>query len=118
MHCRICTLENTNDVAFSIAVTMCVPEKYAMECKKMMEDSRTHNFPIICISGQDRYDCIERVGRKEADIVAVDPEDMYLAAKSKEAEQAKYSVVEQVISDRSECLFLIIRAKEWTTKLN
>lgn len=78
------------------AVTMCIPEKYSKECAKMMEDSRDKGFPIVCISGRDRYDCIERVGRKEADIVAVDPEDMYLAAKNKLAEKAGYNVVEQV----------------------
>lgn len=76
--------------------TMCIPEKYAKECAKMMEDSTSKGFPISCISGRDRYDCIERVGKKEADIVAVDPEDMYLAAKNKLAEKAGYSVVEQV----------------------
>lgn len=78
-------------------VTMCIPEKYSKECVKMMEESASKGFPISCISGRDRYDCIERVGRKEADIVAVDPEDMYLAAKNKLAEKAGYSIVEQVI---------------------
>lgn len=77
---------------------MCIPEKYSKECEKMMEDSASHGHPIACISGRDRYDCIERVGRKEADIVAVDPEDMYLAAKNKLAETAGYKVIEQVIS--------------------
>lgn len=79
------------------AVTMCVPEQYSKECAKMMQDSANKGFPIICISGRDRYDCIERVGNKEADIVAVDPEDMYLAAKNKLAATAGYSIVEQVI---------------------
>jgi len=78
-------------------VTMCIPEIYSKECVKMMEESASKGFPISCISGRDRYDCIERVGKKEADIVAVDPEDMYLAAKNKLAETAGYSVVEQVI---------------------
>lgn len=63
----------------------------------MMDDSASHGYPIACISGRDRYDCIERVGKKEADIVAVDPEDMYLAAKNKLAEKAGYNVIEQVI---------------------
>lgn len=81
---------------------MCIPETYSKECAKMMEDSAGKGFPIACISGRDRYECIERVGRKEADIVAVDPEDMYLAAKNKLAEKAGYNVVEQVTlgSDR------------------
>ncbi|KAL0119319.1 hypothetical protein PUN28_009710 [Cardiocondyla obscurior] len=75
---------------------MCIPEKYAKECEEMMKDSANKSFPIACISGRDRYDCIERVGKKEADIVAVDPEDMYLAAKNKLAEKAGYSIVEQI----------------------
>lgn len=76
--------------------TMCVPEIYWKDCLEMMEDSMSKNMPITCISGRDRFDCIEKVGRKEADIVAVDPEDMYLAAKSELANQAEFSVVEQV----------------------
>lgn len=76
---------------------MCIPEKYAKECAQMKKDSADKDFPISCISGRDRYDCIERVGRKEADIVAVDPEDMYLAAKNKLAEKAGYNIIEQVI---------------------
>jgi hypothetical protein len=74
---------------------MCIPERYSKECAKMMEDSADKGFPIACISGRDRYECIERVGKKEADIVAVDPEDMYLAAKNQLAEKAGYNVVEQ-----------------------
>lgn len=63
----------------------------------MMEDSASKGIPISCISGRDRYECIEKVGRKEADVVAVDPEDMYLAAKGNElASKAGYNVVEQV----------------------
>lgn len=78
-------------------VTMCIPEKYAKECAEMKKDSLIKGLPIFCISGRDRYDCIERVGRQEADIVAVDPEDMYLAAKNKLAEKAGYNIIEQVI---------------------
>lgn len=63
----------------------------------MMEDSASEGIPISCISGRDRYECIEKVGRKEADVVAVDPEDMYLAAKNLDlAPKAGYNVVEQV----------------------
>lgn len=62
-----------------------------------MEDSASKGIPISCISGRDRYECIEKVGRREADVVAVDPEDMYLAAKDNElASKAGYNVVEQV----------------------
>lgn len=88
---------------------MCIPEKYAKECAEMMEDSASKDFPISCISGRDRYDCIERVGRKEADIVAVDPEDMYLAAKNKLAEKAGYSIVEQVIHSITIFRYLICK---------
>lgn len=76
--------------------TMCVPEIFEKDCVKMMEESTTKGIPISCVTGRDRFECIDKVGRNEADIVAVDPEDMYLAAKSKLAEEAGYSVVEQV----------------------
>lgn len=63
----------------------------------MIEDSAVKGIPISCVSGRDRYDCIEKVGRQEADVVAVDPEDMYLAAEDNElATKAGYSVIEQV----------------------
>ncbi|KAF7382963.1 hypothetical protein HZH66_013365 [Vespula vulgaris] len=81
----------------NLVFTMCIPEIYWKECVQMMEDSASKGIPISCISGRDRYECIEKVGRKEADVVAVDPEDMYLAAKGNElASKAGYNVVEQV----------------------
>ncbi|XP_012252753.2 transferrin [Athalia rosae] len=78
--------------------TMCVPERFWQECVHMTNESSVKGFPIACIAGRDRYDCIEKVGRKEADIVAVDPEDMYLAAKNNLAATAGYNLVEQVRS--------------------
>ncbi|XP_031847327.1 transferrin 1 [Nomia melanderi] len=77
--------------------TICVPEVYWKECKEMIEDSALRGIPISCVSGRDRYECIDKVGRKEADVVAVDPEDMYMAAEDNElAANAGYTVVEQV----------------------
>jgi hypothetical protein len=63
----------------------------------MKVDSSKKGIPISCISGRDRYECIDKVGRKEADIVAVDPEDMYLAAKHELSSRAQYNIVEQVM---------------------
>ncbi|CAK9824828.1 unnamed protein product [Anthophora retusa] len=77
--------------------TICVPEVYWKDCVDMIKDANQKGIPASCISGRDRYDCIEKVGKKEADVVAVDPEDMYLAAKNNElASKAGYSIVEQV----------------------
>ncbi|XP_033343987.1 transferrin [Bombus vosnesenskii] len=77
--------------------TICVPEVYWKECADMIKDSAVKGIPISCISGRDRYECIERVGKKEADVVAVDPEDMYLVAKNNHLqEKAGYNIVEQV----------------------
>lgn len=78
-------------------VTICVPEVYWKDCAELIKDSALKGIPVSCISGRDRLECIERVGKKEADVVAVDPEDMYVAAKNNElAVDPKYSVVEQV----------------------
>ncbi|XP_033342744.2 transferrin 1 [Megalopta genalis] len=76
--------------------TICVPDVYWEECKDMVEDSAVNGIPVSCITGRDRFECIEMVGKKLVDVVAVDPEDMYLAANNMLAKQAKYSVVEQV----------------------
>ncbi|KAG6800752.1 transferrin 1 precursor [Apis mellifera caucasica] len=77
--------------------TICVPEIYSKECDEMKKDSAVKGIPVSCISGRDRYECIEKVGKKEADVVAVDPEDMYLAVKdNKLASNAGYNVIEQV----------------------
>lgn len=63
----------------------------------MIKDSAHNGIPVSCISGRDRLECIERVGRKEADVVAVDPEDMYMAVKDNQlASKDTYNVVEQV----------------------
>ena len=76
---------------------MCVPEVYWKDCVDMIKDSALKGIPISCISGRDRYECIEKVGNKEADVVAVDPEDMYLTAKKNQlATKAGYNLVEQV----------------------
>ena len=80
-----------------VTVTMCVPEVYWKDCVDMIKDSALKGIPISCISGRDRYECIEKVGNKEADVVAVDPEDMYLTAKKNQmATKAGYNLVEQV----------------------
>ncbi|OAD51936.1 Transferrin [Eufriesea mexicana] len=63
----------------------------------MIKDSAHKGIPVSCISGRDRLECIERVGKKEADVVAVDPEDMYMAVKDNQlATGDTYNVVEQV----------------------
>ncbi|XP_015610061.1 transferrin [Cephus cinctus] len=80
----------------TVVFTMCVPEIYWQECVDMMQESAREGIPMYCTSGRDRYDCIDKVGKKEADVVAVDPEDMYLAAKSQLAKDAGYNVIEQV----------------------
>ncbi|XP_031787919.1 transferrin [Nasonia vitripennis] len=79
-----------------VIFTMCVPEIYWDDCLQMKVDSSKKGIPISCISGRDRFECIDKVGRKEADIVAVDPEDMYLAAKHELASRAQYNIVEQI----------------------
>ena len=75
---------------------MCVPELYWDDCIQMKVDSSKKGIPISCISGRDRFECIDKVGRREADVMAADPEDMYIAAKHELATKAQYNVVEQV----------------------
>ena len=94
---KLAVADGAQDGSPARVFTICVPDVYWKECTDMIKDSAMNGIPVSCISGRDRYECIERVGRKEADVVAVDPEDMYLAIKDNAlAAKAGYSVVEQV----------------------
>nr|QHB21602.1 venom transferrin 1 [Platymeris rhadamanthus] len=56
---------------------LCIPLKHYDDCVKMMEDGKTVNVPVKCVSARDRYDCMGKLEGHQADFEAVDPEDMY-----------------------------------------
>lgn len=53
---------------------LCVPHQIADACRDLM--AKVH---VQCVAARDRMECLEKVNKREADFVAVDPEDMYVA---------------------------------------
>uniref|UniRef100_U5EVY8 Transferrin n=1 Tax=Corethrella appendiculata TaxID=1370023 RepID=U5EVY8_9DIPT len=57
---------------------ICIPHHIYNACLELM-NKPADNVKLECIVGRDRMDCLEKVNRREADFLAVDPEDMYVA---------------------------------------
>ena len=60
---------------------MCVPDGLLSSCKEMAKQKTTSEVKIVCIAARDRVECIEKIKKRKADFLMVDPEDMYIAAK-------------------------------------
>ncbi|XP_055585665.1 transferrin [Uranotaenia lowii] len=60
---------------------LCVPHQIADACRDLLGDGVTGegSVEVQCVSARDRMECLEKVNLREADFVAVDPEDMYVA---------------------------------------
>uniref|UniRef100_A0A2M4DN52 Putative transferrin 1 n=1 Tax=Anopheles darlingi TaxID=43151 RepID=A0A2M4DN52_ANODA len=55
----------------------CVPFKQLAICQRLTGAEGIRN--LGCVAGNDRLDCLRKVQSREADFVAVDPEDAYVA---------------------------------------
>lgn len=56
------------------AAKICVPRRFIGECQKLYGGTS-----VECVAGRDRMACLEKIKRREADFLVVDPEDMYVA---------------------------------------
>ena len=57
---------------------------------------------IECVAGRDRVDCLDIVERREADFMAVDPEDLYLALRKKNEDYAVFSDIRTKEEEQAE----------------
>ncbi|XP_053682480.1 transferrin [Sabethes cyaneus] len=57
---------------------LCVPHQIITACRDLMAKPDAA-VQVQCIPGRDRMECLEKVNARQADFVAVDPEDMYVA---------------------------------------
>ncbi|XP_055619783.1 transferrin [Toxorhynchites rutilus septentrionalis] len=57
---------------------LCVPHQIIEACRDLMAKPEA-SVQVECVVGRDRMDCLEKVNARQADFVAVDPEDMYVA---------------------------------------
>ncbi|KAG5677326.1 hypothetical protein PVAND_007094 [Polypedilum vanderplanki] len=69
---------------------ICVPVIVLPACNELM-NKRSDIATIECVTGRDRLDCLDKVERREADFMAVDPEDLYLAFKKKNEDFTVFS---------------------------
>ncbi|XP_075975196.1 transferrin 1 [Anticarsia gemmatalis] len=60
---------------------ICVPSKYLKACQEMLDVPTKSKTQLECIAARDRVECLNYVQQRQADIVPVDPEDMYVASK-------------------------------------
>lgn len=60
-----------------ITVRLCVPRKYLADCVKLYGNS--NDGRVNCVAARDQMECLEFIKKREADVMAADPEDMYVA---------------------------------------
>ena len=58
---------------------MCVPEKYYQDCLTLLKDPSEAGIRMECVMGRDRIDCLDKINNRKADVLASEPEDMYVA---------------------------------------
>lgn len=70
-------------------------------CNELM-NRRSDLATIECVAGRDRVDCLDIVGRREADFMVVDPEDLYLALKKKNEDFSVFSDIRTKEEEQAE----------------
>ncbi|OWR54552.1 transferrin [Danaus plexippus plexippus] len=60
---------------------ICVPAQFMKACEAMLEIPTKSKAILECVPARDRIECLSFVQQRQADLVPVDPEDMYVASK-------------------------------------
>ncbi|CAK1555445.1 unnamed protein product [Leptosia nina] len=63
------------------AYKICVPTQHLKACEEMLEVPTKSKALLECIPARDRIECLSYIQQRQADLVPVDPEDMYVASK-------------------------------------
>lgn len=72
---------------------LCVPQIYLGECQQLLADPSEAGIRMECVAGRDRVDCLELIEQRKADVLATEPEDMYMAYHRKNED---YRVVSEI----------------------
>lgn len=75
---------------------MCVPHTILDACNKLVTTQPSEHALIECVAGRDRMECLEKVNLRQADFLAVDPEDMYVAFRMKNEDFSVFSEIRTV----------------------
>ncbi|XP_061389316.1 transferrin-like, partial [Musca vetustissima] len=74
---------------------MCVPQKYYEDCLNLLKDPSEAGIHMECVAGRDRIDCLDMINERKADVMASEPEDMYVAYHTKNAD---YRIISEIRS--------------------
>lgn len=74
---------------------MCVPQKYYEDCLNLLKDPSEVGIQMECVAGRDRIDCLDLINQNKADVLASEPEDMYVAYHTKNSD---YRVISEIRS--------------------
>ncbi|XP_017492396.1 PREDICTED: transferrin-like, partial [Rhagoletis zephyria] len=72
---------------------MCVPQKYYKDCLDLLKDPSEAGIKMECVAGRDRIDCLDKINQRKADVLASEPEDMYVAYHTKNQD---YRVISEI----------------------
>jgi hypothetical protein len=72
---------------------MCVPKMYYDDCLNLLKDPSEAGIEMECIAGRDRIDCLDMINQRKADVLATEPEDMYVAYHKKNQD---YRVISEI----------------------
>ncbi|KAH8416768.1 hypothetical protein KR222_003699, partial [Zaprionus bogoriensis] len=72
---------------------LCVPKIYLSDCQKLLADPSEAGIRMECVAGRDRVDCLELIEQRKADVLASEPEDMYMAYHRKNED---YRVISEI----------------------
>lgn len=83
---------------------MCVPDLIYRACLALVENTPSHYATIRCVAARDRIECLHKVNEREADFLAVDPEDMYVAFHMPNQDFSVFSEIRTVVEpDGRQC---------------
>ncbi|EDW07176.1 transferrin [Drosophila mojavensis] len=72
---------------------LCVPQIYFSDCQKLLADPSEAGIRMECVAGRDRVECLELIEQRKADVLASEPEDMYMAYHRKNED---YRVISEI----------------------
>lgn len=81
---------------------MCVSHLIYDACVDLMKSPGPNGVQIECVKARDRMDCLDLIVRRQADFMAVDPEDMYVAYKMNNQDFSVFSEIRTLAEPTAE----------------
>ncbi|XP_052866400.1 transferrin [Anopheles cruzii] len=108
--------ESAETTASGRRFRLCVAVDHFAVCRRLTGGS---GLPLDCVAGNDRLDCLRKVQARDADFLAVDPEDVYVALQMDNTDFGVFAEVrtleEPAAEFRYEGIVLVRRADGFTS---